>query len=82
MVLWTLIKIVIIAVPTILCVAYLTYWERKMIGAMHVRVGPNRVAVDEGSRRPQPGQQGAVRRGPRGHADARAGRLGRRALRS
>ncbi|KAG1248880.1 hypothetical protein G6F65_019373 [Rhizopus arrhizus] len=39
-------------------------------------------AVDEGSRRPQPGQQGAVRRGPRGHADARAGRLGRRALRS
>jgi NADH-quinone oxidoreductase subunit H len=43
MVLWTLIKIVIIAVPIILCVAYLTYWERKMIGAMHVRVGPNRV---------------------------------------
>lgn len=43
MVLWTLIKIVVIAVPIILCVAYLTYWERKMIGAMHVRVGPNRV---------------------------------------
>lgn len=43
MVLWTLIKIVIIAVPIILCVAYLTYWERKMIGAMHVRMGPNRV---------------------------------------
>ncbi|MBR8653117.1 NADH-quinone oxidoreductase subunit NuoH [Achromobacter sp. Marseille-Q0513] len=43
LVLWTLIKIVVIAVPIILCVAYLTYWERKMIGAMHVRMGPNRV---------------------------------------
>ena len=29
MVVWTIIKIVIIAVPIILCVAYLTYWERK-----------------------------------------------------
>ncbi|MBV6273861.1 NADH-quinone oxidoreductase subunit NuoH [Alcaligenaceae bacterium CGII-47] len=43
LVVWTLIKIVVIAVPIILCVAYLTYWERKMIGAMHVRLGPNRV---------------------------------------
>ncbi|KOF54776.1 MULTISPECIES: NADH-quinone oxidoreductase subunit NuoH [unclassified Achromobacter] len=43
MVLWTIIKIVVIAVPIILCVAYLTYWERKMIGFMHVRMGPNRV---------------------------------------
>ncbi len=42
-VVWTLIKIVVIAVPIILCVAYLTYWERKMIGAMHVRLGPTRV---------------------------------------
>jgi len=40
---WTIAKIVIIAVPIILCVAYLTYWERKMIGFMHVRLGPNRV---------------------------------------
>ncbi len=24
-------------------VAYLTYWERKLIGWMHIRVGPNRV---------------------------------------
>ena len=40
---WTLIKIVVIAVPIILCVAYLTYWERKMIGFMHVRLGPTRV---------------------------------------
>ncbi|AZY48550.1 NADH-quinone oxidoreductase subunit NuoH [Bordetella avium] len=43
LVVWTIIKIVIIAVPIILCVAYLTYWERKMIGWMHVRLGPNRV---------------------------------------
>ncbi len=40
---WTLFKVVVIAVPIILCVAYLTYWERKMIGAMHVRRGPTRV---------------------------------------
>jgi len=43
LVVWTLVKILVIAVPIILCVAYLTYWERKMIGAMHVRLGPNRV---------------------------------------
>ncbi len=42
-VIWTLVKILVIAVPIILCVAYLTYWERKMIGAMHVRLGPTRV---------------------------------------
>ena len=42
-VVWTLIKILVIALPIILCVAYLTYWERKMIGFMHVRKGPNRV---------------------------------------
>jgi NADH-quinone oxidoreductase subunit H len=43
LVVWTLVKILVIAVPIILCVAYLTYWERKMIGFMHVRLGPNRV---------------------------------------
>jgi NADH-quinone oxidoreductase subunit H len=43
LVVWSLIKILVIAVPIILCVAYLTYWERKMIGAMHVRLGPTRV---------------------------------------
>jgi NADH-quinone oxidoreductase subunit H len=42
-VVWTLLKVVAIAVPVILCVAYLTYWERKMIGFMHVRLGPTRV---------------------------------------
>jgi NADH-quinone oxidoreductase subunit H len=43
LVVWTLVKIVAIALPIILCVAQLTYWERKMIGFMHVRLGPNRV---------------------------------------
>ncbi|HEY9460169.1 MAG TPA: NADH-quinone oxidoreductase subunit H, partial [Paralcaligenes sp.] len=43
LVIWILVKIVVIAVPVILCVAYLTYWERKLIGAMHVRLGPTKV---------------------------------------
>ncbi len=36
-------KIVLILVPLMLCVAYVTYFERKVIGAMQVRIGPNRV---------------------------------------
>jgi NADH-quinone oxidoreductase subunit H len=42
-VVWTLLKIVAIAVPLILGVAYLTLAERKIIGWMQVRIGPNRV---------------------------------------
>ncbi|BBB61285.1 NADH-quinone oxidoreductase subunit H [Undibacterium sp. KW1] len=41
--LWTLLKIVCITLPVMGCVAYLTLWERKMIGWMHIRLGPNRV---------------------------------------
>jgi NADH-quinone oxidoreductase subunit H len=40
---WTLIKIICIVAPLLVFVAYLTLWERKMIGWMHVRLGPNRV---------------------------------------
>lgn len=39
----TLLKIVAILIPLILCVAYLTLAERKVIGAMQNRMGPNRV---------------------------------------
>ena len=40
---WTLVKVIVIAVPLIIGVAYLTYAERKVIGWMQVRIGPNRV---------------------------------------
>ena len=40
---WTLVKVVVIAIPLIIGVAYLTYAERKVIGWMQVRLGPNRV---------------------------------------
>ncbi|MBI3897867.1 MAG: NADH-quinone oxidoreductase subunit NuoH [Gammaproteobacteria bacterium] len=40
---WTLAKIVAILLPLILSVAYLTFAERKIIGYMQVRIGPNRV---------------------------------------
>jgi len=42
-VIWTLIKILALVVPLMLGVAYLTYAERKIIGWMQVRIGPNRV---------------------------------------
>jgi NADH-quinone oxidoreductase subunit H len=42
-VVWTMAKIVAIVAPLMLGVAYLTLWERKMIGWMQVRIGPNRV---------------------------------------
>jgi len=38
---WVVIKIVVIVAPVLLSVAYLTYVERKVIGAMHLRRGPN-----------------------------------------
>jgi NADH-quinone oxidoreductase subunit H len=42
-VVWTMAKIVAIVGPLMLGVAYLTLWERKLIGWMQVRIGPNRV---------------------------------------
>jgi NADH-quinone oxidoreductase subunit H len=40
---WTLIKIVVVVLPLMGAVAYLTLWERKFLGWMQVRLGPNRV---------------------------------------
>jgi NADH-quinone oxidoreductase subunit H len=40
---WSLGTIVAIVVPLFVAVAYLTLWERKLIGWMQIRLGPNRV---------------------------------------
>ena len=42
---WTLLKIVVIVLPLMGCVAYLTLAERKVIGYMQLRIGPNRVGI-------------------------------------
>ena len=39
----TMLLIASITLPLMLCVAYLTYAERKIIGYMQIRIGPNRV---------------------------------------
>jgi NADH-quinone oxidoreductase subunit H len=43
LVVWSLIKIVVVVLPLMGCVAYLTLWERKGIGWTQIRPGPNRV---------------------------------------
>ncbi|MEW6514517.1 MAG: NADH-quinone oxidoreductase subunit NuoH [Pseudomonadota bacterium] len=40
---WALLKIVSVLLPVVAAVAYLPYFERKVIAYMHVRIGPNRV---------------------------------------
>ncbi len=42
-VVWSLIKIVCVLLPLLGAVAYLTLWERKFLGWIQVRHGPNRV---------------------------------------
>ncbi|MDH5750186.1 MAG: NADH-quinone oxidoreductase subunit H, partial [Rhodospirillales bacterium] len=42
-VVWIVIKIVALVVPLLVVMAYLTYAERKVIGAMQRRKGPNLV---------------------------------------
>ena len=42
-VIWTLVKIVCVLLPVLILVAYLTLWERRLLGFMQVRLGPNRV---------------------------------------
>ncbi len=39
---WALVRIVVLSVVLLMGVAYLVLWERKLIGWMHVRLGPNR----------------------------------------
>ena len=40
---WTAAKVLLILVPLVLAVAYYTFAERKVIGYIQVRMGPNRV---------------------------------------
>jgi NADH-quinone oxidoreductase subunit H len=40
---WPIVYILCIVVPLILAVAMFVYWERKVIGWMHVRMGPNKI---------------------------------------
>lgn len=42
---WIVIKILVIVIPLLLGVAYLTFAERKVIGYIQVRIGPNRVGL-------------------------------------
>ncbi len=44
-VLWTVLKILVIAMPIIVSVAFYVLWERKLIGWMHVRHGPMYVGL-------------------------------------
>ncbi|MBK9614847.1 MAG: NADH-quinone oxidoreductase subunit NuoH [Uliginosibacterium sp.] len=43
LVVWTMLKIVLIVAPLLGAVAYMTLAERKVIGWIQVRIGPNRV---------------------------------------
>jgi NADH-quinone oxidoreductase subunit H len=43
LVVWLVLCILAIAVPVILAVAFYVWWERKVLGWMHVRMGPNSV---------------------------------------
>ncbi|MBI37411.1 MAG: NADH-quinone oxidoreductase subunit NuoH [Alphaproteobacteria bacterium] len=38
---WIIIKILLIVIPLLIAVAYLTYAERKVIGSIQLRMGPN-----------------------------------------
>ncbi|MEN3277773.1 MAG: NADH-quinone oxidoreductase subunit [Massilia sp.] len=40
---WTMAKIVVVLLPLMGLVAYMTLWERKLIGWIQIRIGPNRV---------------------------------------
>lgn len=40
---WTVVKILCVLLPLMGLVAYATLWERRLIGWIHIRQGPNRV---------------------------------------
>ena len=40
---WPIVHILAIVLPLVLAVAMFVYWERKIIGWMHVRMGPNKI---------------------------------------
>jgi NADH-quinone oxidoreductase subunit H len=42
-IIFILLKIIVVLMPLLIAVAYLTFAERKIIGYMQVRLGPNRV---------------------------------------
>ncbi|HQR04607.1 MAG: NADH-quinone oxidoreductase subunit NuoH [Proteobacteria bacterium] len=42
-VVWTLLKVVGVVAPLLVLVAYTTVGERRILGMMHIRLGPNRV---------------------------------------
>jgi NADH-quinone oxidoreductase subunit H len=44
-VLWIVLKVLVIAMPVIIAVAFYVVWERKLIGWMHVRHGPMYVGM-------------------------------------
>lgn len=38
-------KVLVVLIPLLIAVAYSTYAERKVLGAIHLRIGPNRVGI-------------------------------------
>ena len=39
--LWVLLQVLVVVVPLLIAVAYFTWFERKVLAAMHLRMGPN-----------------------------------------
>ncbi|WP_243049263.1 NADH-quinone oxidoreductase subunit NuoH [Dyella sp. RRB7] len=42
-IIWPVVYILCIVLPLVIAVAMFVYWERKVIGWMHVRMGPNKI---------------------------------------